>query len=47
MTTGRRDQRDAEGPPAGGRVQWIEASPTRPGVAYAAVYRYLLGDYAP
>ncbi len=33
--------------PAGGRVQWIEASPTRPGVAYAAVYRYLLGDYAP
>ncbi|MBL0178921.1 MAG: hypothetical protein IPP98_07335 [Gemmatimonadetes bacterium] len=33
--------------PTGGRVQWIEASPTRPGVAYAAVYRYLLGDYAP
>ena len=33
--------------PPGGRVQWIEASPHRRGSAYAAVYRYLLGDYAP
>jgi hypothetical protein len=33
--------------PAGGRVQWIEASPHKKGTAYAAVYRYLLGDYAP
>ncbi|MGH7574040.1 MAG: hypothetical protein ACREM1_02780, partial [Longimicrobiales bacterium] len=33
--------------PEGGRVQWIEASPHRPGSAYYAVYRYLLGDYAP
>jgi photosystem II stability/assembly factor-like uncharacterized protein len=33
--------------PAGGRVQWIEASPHTKGTAYAAVYRYLLGDYAP
>ena len=31
----------------GGRVQWIEASPHRAGSAYYAVYRYLLGDYAP
>ena len=31
----------------GGRVQWIEASPHRRGSAYFAVYRYLLGDYAP
>jgi photosystem II stability/assembly factor-like uncharacterized protein len=31
----------------GGRVQWIDASPHRPGSAYYAVYRYLLGDYAP
>ena len=33
--------------PDGGRVQWIEASPHRPGSAYYAVYRYLLGDYKP
>jgi photosystem II stability/assembly factor-like uncharacterized protein len=33
--------------PEGGRVQWIDASPHRPGSAYFAVYRYLLGDYAP
>ncbi len=33
--------------PEGGRVAWIEASPHRPGSAYYAVYRYLLGDYAP
>jgi photosystem II stability/assembly factor-like uncharacterized protein len=32
---------------AGGRVQWIEASPHRKGSAYFAVYRYLLGDYRP
>src|SRR5215471_6610270 len=31
----------------GGRVQYIEASPRRKGSAYYAVYRYLLGDYAP
>ena len=31
----------------GGRVAWIEASPHRKGSAYFAVYRYLLGDYAP
>jgi len=31
----------------GGRVQYIDASPHRPGSAYYAVYRYLLGDYAP
>lgn len=31
----------------GGRVAWIEASPHRPGSAYFATYRYLLGDYAP
>jgi photosystem II stability/assembly factor-like uncharacterized protein len=31
----------------GGRVQWIDASPHRRGSAYFAVYRYLLGDYAP
>ncbi len=30
-----------------GRVQNIEPSPHRPGTAYAAIYRYLLGDYAP
>ncbi len=35
------------GLPEGGRVQWIEASPHRNGTAYAAIYRYLLGDYAP
>jgi hypothetical protein len=33
--------------PPGGRVAWIEASPHRRGSAYFAVYRYLLGDYAP
>jgi photosystem II stability/assembly factor-like uncharacterized protein len=33
--------------PAGGRVQWIEASPHRPGSAYFAAYRYLLGDFQP
>lgn len=31
----------------GGRVAWVEASPHRPGSAYFATYRYLLGDYAP
>jgi photosystem II stability/assembly factor-like uncharacterized protein len=31
----------------GGRVAWIDASPHRRGSAYFAVYRYLLGDYAP
>jgi hypothetical protein len=33
--------------PEGGRVQFIEPSPHRPGSAYYAVYRYLLGDYRP
>ena len=33
--------------PAGGRVQYIEASPRRKGSAYYAAYRYLLGDYEP
>ncbi len=33
--------------PPGGRVQYIEPSPHRPGSAYYAVYRYLLGDYQP
>jgi photosystem II stability/assembly factor-like uncharacterized protein len=33
--------------PSGGRVAWIDASPHRPGSAYYAVYRYLLGDYEP
>lgn len=33
--------------PEGGRVAWIEPSPHRRGSAYFAVYRYLLGDYAP
>ncbi len=33
--------------PPGGRVQNIEPSPHRPGTAYYAVYRYLLGDFAP
>lgn len=33
--------------PEGGRVAWIDASPHRKGSAYFAVYRYLLGDYAP
>jgi photosystem II stability/assembly factor-like uncharacterized protein len=31
----------------GGRVQTIEVSPHRPGTAYVAVLRYLLGDFAP
>lgn len=31
----------------GGRVQNIEPSPLRAGTAYAAIYRYLLGDFAP
>jgi photosystem II stability/assembly factor-like uncharacterized protein len=31
----------------GGRVAWVDASPHRKGSAYFAVYRYLLGDYAP
>ncbi len=31
----------------GGRVQNIEPSPHRPGTAYVAIYRYLLGDFAP
>ncbi len=33
--------------PPGGRVQNIEASPRRPGTAYVAIYRFLLGDFAP
>jgi len=33
--------------PEGGRVQYIEPSPHRKGSAYYAVYRYLLGDFAP
>ncbi|HLH17859.1 MAG TPA: hypothetical protein VKX45_11590 [Bryobacteraceae bacterium] len=33
--------------PPGGRVQNIDASPHRAGTAYVAVYRYLLGDFAP
>jgi len=35
------------GLPPGGRVQNIEPSPHRPGTAYAAIYRFLLGDFAP
>ncbi|MGH9482831.1 MAG: hypothetical protein ACRD1L_12155, partial [Terriglobales bacterium] len=31
----------------GGRVQNLEPSPHRAGTAYAAIYRYLLGDFAP
>ncbi len=31
----------------GGRVQNIDASPHHPGTAYVAIYRYLLGDFAP
>ncbi|HYM22777.1 MAG TPA: hypothetical protein VEU08_06205, partial [Vicinamibacterales bacterium] len=31
----------------GGRVQNIEPSPHRAGTAYAAIYRFLLGDFAP
>jgi photosystem II stability/assembly factor-like uncharacterized protein len=33
--------------PPGGRVQNIEPSPHHAGTAYAAVYRFLLGDFAP
>ena len=33
--------------PKGGRIQNIEPSPHRPGTAYFAAYRYLLGDFAP
>jgi photosystem II stability/assembly factor-like uncharacterized protein len=33
--------------PSGGRVQYIETSPHRRGSAYFAVYRFLLGDFAP
>jgi photosystem II stability/assembly factor-like uncharacterized protein len=35
------------GLPPGGRVQTIEPSPHRPGSAYVAVLRYLLGDFRP
>jgi len=35
------------GLPPGGRVQNIEPSPRRAGTAYAAIYRFLLGDFAP
>ncbi|MEW5982737.1 MAG: hypothetical protein AB1806_10245 [Acidobacteriota bacterium] len=33
--------------PEGGRVAFVDPSPHRRGSAYYAVYRYLLGDYAP
>jgi len=33
--------------PPGGRVQNVEPSPHRPGSAYYAVHRFLLGDYHP
>ncbi|MEO5814229.1 MAG: exo-alpha-sialidase, partial [Gemmatimonadaceae bacterium] len=33
--------------PPGGRVQNIDPSPLRPGAAYVAVLRYLLGDFQP
>jgi photosystem II stability/assembly factor-like uncharacterized protein len=33
--------------PPGGRVQNIEPSPHHAGTAYAAIYRFLLGDFAP
>ncbi len=33
--------------PPGGRVQNIEPSPRRAATAYVAIYRYLLGDFAP
>jgi photosystem II stability/assembly factor-like uncharacterized protein len=33
--------------PPGGRVQNIDPSPRHPGTAYVAIYRYLLGDFAP
>ena len=36
-----------KGLPTGGRVQNIEPSPHRPGAAYVAIYRFLLGDFEP
>ncbi|SPE40003.1 conserved exported hypothetical protein [Candidatus Sulfopaludibacter sp. SbA3] len=33
--------------PPGGRIQNIEPSPHKPGTAYVAAYRFLLGDFAP
>lgn len=36
-----------KGLPPGGRVQNIEPSSRAPGTAYVAIYRYLLGDFAP
>ncbi len=33
--------------PTGGRIQTIEPSPHKPGKAYFAAYRYLLGDWKP
>jgi photosystem II stability/assembly factor-like uncharacterized protein len=33
--------------PPGGRVQNIEPSPRQAGTAYVAIYRFLLGDFAP
>jgi len=36
-----------KGLPPGGRVQYIEPSPHHAGSAYIAVYRYLMGDFAP
>jgi photosystem II stability/assembly factor-like uncharacterized protein len=36
-----------KGLPSGGRVQNIEPSPHRAGAAYAAEYRFLLGDFKP
>lgn len=36
-----------KGLPSGGRVQNIEPSPHKAGTAYVAIYRFLLGDFAP
>ncbi|MDP8914106.1 MAG: hypothetical protein M3N39_11085 [Pseudomonadota bacterium] len=36
-----------KGLPPGGRVQTIEPGQRDPGTAYVAIYRYLLGDFAP
>lgn len=36
-----------KGLPQGGRVQNIEPGVREPGTAYAAIYRYLMGDFAP
>ncbi len=36
-----------KGLPSGGRVNHVEPSRHRPGTAYAAIFRYLLGDFAP